>query len=483
MTEKAGGLRIKKIVENEGIDPNETITRFFEYKDENDPESSSGVIFQKPRYYYNTYRKIFVECHPDAEESCTPYYTTGEFLSGISSNTTNLGTTNGSHVSYRHVTEYFGESGEFGKTTHKFTSPYDYLDEIFDSFPFAPAISNDFNRGILKEQKHYKYNNGNYYKVHEIVNEFESIHREIPSLKAGVQIAGASNAPKTPSTYKAQEYSLKFGHYRVNQTQETTFHPTGNVTTTTIKNYDANLHYLESTEFVDSKGQTYINEIYYPKDFTGYNIADAMINNHQLNAPIEQIQRISGSSGEKYVAAIYTEYGLKYNGYMPINVFQANAMDQTFAKSTSNQGVYDQNFYDLRSSYDYDEQLNLIQVINADGSKIAYIWGYNHSVPIARVENSTYEEVKNNLTSVQLGSLNGVTPFNEERRATMEILRQNHTDAFITSYTYDLPNLDSVTDPNGNTTYYEYDKLGRLNIVRDFEHNILQTTEYFYRRD
>ncbi len=49
----------------------------------------------------------------------------------------------------------------------------------------------------------------------------------------------------------------------------------------------------------------------------------------------------------------------------------------------------------------------------------------------------------------------------------------------MTTYTH-LPGIGmtSQTDPNGNTTYYEYDALGRLSAIRDNERRLLRTYQY-----
>ena len=52
-------------------------------------------------------------------------------------------------------------------------------------------------------------------------------------------------------------------------------------------------------------------------------------------------------------------------------------------------------------------------------------------------------------------------------------------DAQMTTYTY-LPGIGitSQTDVNGNTTYYEYDSLGRLVTIKDNERHLLKKYEY-----
>jgi YD repeat-containing protein len=54
--------------------------------------------------------------------------------------------------------------------------------------------------------------------------------------------------------------------------------------------------------------------------------------------------------------------------------------------------------------------------------------------------------------------------------------------ALVTTYTYSpLFGITSETDPSGKITYYEYDGLGRLKLIRDQNNNILKKFDYKYR--
>lgn len=61
-------------------------------------------------------------------------------------------------------------------------------------------------------------------------------------------------------------------------------------------------------------------------------------------------------------------------------------------------------------------------------------------------------------------------------------LRIHPSDAQMVTYTYDpLVGITSQTDPAGRTTYYEYDSLHRLKVLRDLKGKILKSFDYHYK--
>jgi len=59
-------------------------------------------------------------------------------------------------------------------------------------------------------------------------------------------------------------------------------------------------------------------------------------------------------------------------------------------------------------------------------------------------------------------------------------LRKRLPNARITSYTYCLHGVTSVTDPTGYTIYTEYDVFGRPLSEKDDEGNIIKKIQYNY---
>jgi hypothetical protein len=63
--------------------------------------------------------------------------------------------------------------------------------------------------------------------------------------------------------------------------------------------------------------------------------------------------------------------------------------------------------------------------------------------------------------------------------AFFDDLRFYPSDAFMTTYTYEpLAGFSSVTTPNNQSVWYEYDLLGRQTITRDQDRNIINKNEY-----
>ena len=62
----------------------------------------------------------------------------------------------------------------------------------------------------------------------------------------------------------------------------------------------------------------------------------------------------------------------------------------------------------------------------------------------------------------------------DELRTHLNALR-SLPNTLVNTYTYKpLVGMTSETDPNGKTTFYEYDNFGRLKLVRDHNNNILK---------
>ena len=144
----------------------------------------------------------------------------------------------------------------------------------------------------------------------------------------------------------------------------------------------------------------------------------------------------------------------------------------------------------------YDDKGNPTEVSKKDGTHIVYIWGYNKTQPIAKIENTTLSQVNSAIASIQNANFNTLVKIQNlsnldkdsatetTLRTALNTLRNVSTlsKAQITTFTYNpLIGVTSVTDPRGQTIYYEYDSFNRLGFVKDHEGKILKENQYNYK--
>jgi YD repeat-containing protein len=134
----------------------------------------------------------------------------------------------------------------------------------------------------------------------------------------------------------------------------------------------------------------------------------------------------------------------------------------------------------------YDEISNPLDVQQENGTRISYIYGYNKTLPVAKLENIAYANIPASLiTNIQ-------TVTNSPTSTEAQVLEAlnglyNSTDvnlqnAMITTFTYKpLVGVKTVTDPKGYVMTYHYDAFNRLEKVTDAAGNIVTENLYHYR--
>jgi YD repeat-containing protein len=180
--------------------------------------------------------------------------------------------------------------------------------------------------------------------------------------------------------------------------------------------------------------------------------------------------------------------------------------------------------------YTYDPtSLRLTNLLTTGNNTKSYIWGYNNTMPIAEVVNASATQVFHTSfedyspTSLSTDAKTGkysysslaftiplpspgtynlsywIKPLNGTwtwvqttvsaaptiggNGALLDEVRLTLAGALVTTYTYEPAiGITSVTDPNGQTTTYEYDSFGRLKATRDAKGNIVQSYVYNYKQ-
>jgi YD repeat-containing protein len=149
------------------------------------------------------------------------------------------------------------------------------------------------------------------------------------------------------------------------------------------------------------------------------------------------------------------------------------------------------NSTETRLVFDYDPiSKNIITAVNSSAGSIindsyeSYIFGYNEMFPVAKLVGIKYDQIPvSDIAAIKAASNIVITPTNDANlRNAFSDLRSHLPNVFITTYTYNpVIGVTSTTDPKGDTQYFNYDDLGRLQNVKDKDGNILKENEYHYK--
>lgn len=142
-------------------------------------------------------------------------------------------------------------------------------------------------------------------------------------------------------------------------------------------------------------------------------------------------------------------------------------------------------------TYDkYDSKGNILQYSEKGIKPTSFIWGYNQTLPIAKIEGIGYDAmialpgisaVVNNMISKSDIDKDQTTE--NDLIVALDAFRTNSNLANyqISTYTYNpMIGLTSVTPASGNREVYKYDDNNRLLEVKDINGNILKENKYNY---
>lgn len=503
-----GGLRVKSITDHDGVSRANDITRNFYYKELGETGNSSGRIVNAPEYAYQVLSYAPGVAYPiptSLMRVMRPQYP--------------LMTTNGSFVGYGKVTVMTHEGQQTGKSEYEFTTAEEYPDffdayfssplsgeaffdlgdaAIHEVYPFAHRDERDYIRGLLKRQTNYRWAEDHYEEVSQTENHYTLSYampfylNELPEsldvpIMDSLQAPGLSLVFENPTwefskgivsknIYDADDptqlvqviqkyYNIYAGRVDLEKTvnRQYTLGDTTQYIETTSQNFWDDLadeyFNVSRTQTVDSKGDTLESRstfVYDNPSWLNATVKTALEDRNMLNTVLEQ---------ESYEAGV--KLSTLRNGYDP-SIISYLPTEVSTAKGA--------NALEPRVRYHkYDTYGNPLEVSQEDGMHITYIWGYNNTLPVAKIDNATYTQVVQALGTTPNLINRGLTP-------TEEALLRGISGAFVTTIDYQWGiGIKSQTDPNGLTTTYEYDSFGRLKWVKDPDGNIINAYKYNYK--
>ncbi|MDO5655048.1 MAG: RHS repeat domain-containing protein [Flavobacteriaceae bacterium] len=281
--------------------------------------------------------------------------------------------------------------------------------------------------------------------------------------------------------------NISHWHY-LNKAIETDYFEQGSIEKVIDYTYE-NSEHLQVTKIETSlSNDTVIQKFYYPQDLLVQDIQPTqmqrLINENRIGEPIKSEVYKNEITATNKLSAKITKYQEFIEGssnlLLPVKIYSKKGSESIEHFSTE----------DLKITYDkYDLKGNILQYTPENGIPVSIIWGYNGQYPIAKIEGIAYNVIENLANSLALASQNDddscVTGCNE---ATFRTALNNLftipslAQTLITTYTYNpLIGVTSITPPNGQTAYYDYDGFGRLKSIKDQDGNLLQDIEYHYK--
>ena len=478
----AAGKRIKKITQH---DTNGAIVNQKEYEYETSG-NTSGNLFGLPAF------------HSLTEEQST----VGTILEQYGSTPGSpLSAAQGNSVGYSHVTEYVGtKTNNKGKTDFEFTVNKDY--GAFYEYPYFFPSSNEWIRGKNLKTKVYKNNGDNSYTIQkEVINEYlygGDLNPDYFDDNGGiapVQSSYSYNQTRTkfvmplikfvPNT-NGLDYKIHYkfgGTFDLHKTTSKDYYENGNtVINTTDYSYNYDKHYqTKQTKLVKSNGKTILSSYVYPQDKTSLTTAETLLKTDKIVTPIQTFTYQDDNNNGVGVASELLSS--QYTVYNKDNWPNLN-LPQKVQTSKGTSALEDRIVF-----HSYDAEGNPIEVSKKDGTHIVYIWGYDKTQPVAKIENATFTDIPTSVYNSIVAASNADTNSTTENTLRTELAKLRNTttcpnlsEAIISTFTHDpLIGVTSVTDSRGRTIYYEYDTFNRLLQVKDHDGKILSKNEYNYK--
>ncbi|WP_394974036.1 hypothetical protein [uncultured Croceitalea sp.] len=430
-----------------------------------------------------------------------------------------LSTYQGNTIGYPYVTEYYGNKDtNIGKTEYEYTIQADTGD--YASFPYHPPTDNEWLRGLPISIKNYKKEAGNTYSlVKQTVYKYlygnhfvGNIPRAIPEIftpkpkrldiDQDYPIGNTTglSSDGLPYAYTNTLYRLPLIHlyfpdgnpfngpldYKIyhftggtmNQfsTTETFYYVNGNTINYSENTYDyANHNQVASTLSQASDDKATITTYTYPQSnipTPGSPIDDLQTQNRHVPLEVKAYK----DEDEDGIADI--NEALNYlkttyawtNGILEPSLVQASkALDENSLE-------------DIIHYHSYNALGKPLEISKTDGLRISYVWGYNDTYPVAKVENATYAEVV--ATGVNLFVLNNTSSSEVAKKLELNKIRANLPNAMVSTFIYKpMVGITQMTDPKGYTMTYHYDDLNRLKEVRDHNNKLVSENKYHYKNE
>jgi YD repeat-containing protein len=489
----AGGVRVKELLSG---NPGETpLYKRYYYGELNSLEQSSMTDIVWPKYD-KAYQSTYFFTNGTAQIPAVTLYFCDKYHNSVHSNSLlSLFDYGGSPSSYASVVESAGENFEGGGLQSIFSTRFDqrstpvWGNEIFNA-PFnnwsifyngKQTAENVFKKNIsggftmLKQSKSIYKEDLRGFKV---IPGYMVNQRNSMTFSPGNDTACISGTYDPTQTnfscldilevytkaYDVMRYDIFSPWVYLDSTKETLYDENGQnpVNTYTKYFYDNELHQqLTRTEAADSKGKIIETLNKYPHDYISQQPYTDMVNIHNIISPVINTKTQVNGADKTEMKNNFAAWG---NG--------------NYATASIESSIEGGVFQNLGTVSQYDAYGNITEYTGKDGVTNSIIWGYNYLYPVAKITGASYTQTSAQLgtTIAALQAMDGTVLLTQ-----LNNLRTGLPQALITSYTYKpLTGVTTITDANGKTSTYEYDRFNRLKWIKDQDGNTVKTMSYNY---
>lgn len=463
-----GGLRIARIT---NYDENYNVTDVTRYSYLTPAGISSGVGAPDP---------VFVSTY----SVCLPLTNfLGKIYKLYELNETDLNQYTGNAVQYAFVTEEKLENNvpklrtEYTYTTQTFDRTVDpYSLEAPYIWTGVPYSLNEYEGGLLLSSTDYRYTGSIFTPARRVTNTWQVVTTGVTRFRS---LAVTPYLTVRESYNAGQGRECRIGYYdivaaRVLLTKtETEEMPDSTPTVkSTVDRYYTNTAYTQPTRMVetDSQGRSQETTYRYCYDDNS-SIHNDMKTKNLINQPIETIRKVAGAQVSRQQVV---------NGYVNNNSFIRPVTIKTQTNSSLKFAQVD--------FHNYDSYGNPVYITSNGTDPVIYLWSYTGKYPVAEIRNATFSQAEAAVKQVfGVTNINALAALKSPSTSLLQSLRNNSnlSNAHVTVYSYDLSgNMLSTTAPNGLTTWYTYDKFGRLKEIYYNEggsKRILEAYDYKYK--
>lgn len=412
--------------------------------------------------------------------------------------------TKGGYIGYKSVKVYEMNNG-YSRYTYTTAQDYPTPESVF-TYPYLPLPNLDFKRGLLLKQEVFNSDNK---ILKEISNNYEFEENNIatsitchslPSpwkqfysyfINYSTKIPNTGECPmyvdfqQTPDShpfyYNVEQLTSGWAKLTGSETKEYFYpNPTTTQLSTSSTFYEYNIFNYQvskETNRYNQNGTTVEIKKTYEYPVGGYS---SNLFTSEENTAVTQMTTLN-IVNKPLITAVFKNNELLQR---IINKYNYLAHNQQIILKEIESSKGSNNAEDMILFNFYDTSGNPLEIQQAKGTKISYIWGYGNTLPVAKIENMAYNSIPSGLITAIQNASNAVPYIEANLLVALENLRTNAAlaDALVSTYTYQpLNGITTETDAKGDRISYTYDSFGRLKAVKDKDGNMLSQNKYHYR--